>query len=622
MEEVYFRHEQIRQSQEKLLKDVTNAINNKENMITHAPTGLGKTDAVLSPAVTKGIERNQDIFFATPKISQHEIALQVIKELNKEHDLNVKAADIVGKKYMCTDKSLKEAPANEFYELCKKQKKNETCPFYKYARGYSIKEKAKAKNRMNKFLEWYGTGKTNQDTLKHIQKLNEPPCGYEALIEAGKNAQVVICDYYHVLNPYIAKTFLNKLGKDTENSILIIDEAHNAPDRIRASLSKKMGTYSLKKAKKECNLLNNRELKNRITRIKRNIDKRGKKLENKEELIQKNTIPIPNTETLDDLKETGMSYLEKTNRNTSSCLAIKKFYEEWKKEKEAFIRIIKEWDSGRGYSIVYKCLDPSIFTKDIINSTDSTIMMSGTLKPQQMYRDLMGLNKDKTRLKEYQSPFPSDNKLNIIVPTVTTKYSKRNEKQYKKIAKEASKIIKKTPGNTAVFFPSYSVLNKVKKHLKKQLNKPLLTQKKGATPKERNTLLKKFKNYSNKLGDGAILAGVSGGSYGEGIDLPGQELMGALIIGVPLKEPDLETKALIDYFEHKYGRGWEYGYIFPAMTKAIQAAGRCIRNEKDRGVVAYLDERFTWRNYSRCFPEEMNIKVTEKPDRAVAEFWN
>ncbi len=621
MKEVYFRHEELRESQEKLLRDITQAIEKKENIITHAPTGLGKTDAALSPAVTKALERNQDVFFVTPKISQHEIALEVVRELNQEHGLDVKAADIVGKKYMCTDKSLREAPSNEFYELCKRQKRDEKCPFYGYAKGYSVKEKKKAKNRIDRFLEWYGTGKTNEEVLQHIEEMDKPLCGYEALVEAGKRAQVLICDYFHVLNPYIADTFLSKLGKSSEDSILIIDEAHNAPDRIRSSLSKQIGTYSLKKAKKECSLLNNKDLKNELSRMKRKIEKRGKKLEDKEELIQKNTVPVPSEETLVDLKETGMSYLDRTNRNASSCLALKNFYDEWKEEKEAFIRIFKEWDSGKGYSIVYKCLDPSIFTENIVNSTASTIMMSGTLKPQEMYRDLLGLNKEETRLEEYTSPFPSDNKLNLVVPTVTTKYSERDKEQYKKIADEAAKIIEETPGNSAIFFPSYSVLNNVKNYLKDKINKPLLTQERNSTPKERNNLLRRFKSHSKKLGDGAVLAGVSGGSYGEGIDLPGQQLMSVIIVGVPLKEPDLETKALIDYFEHKYGRGWEYGYIFPAMTKAIQAAGRCIRNKTDKGVIAYLDERFTWKNYSRCFPEDINIQVTENPRQEVKDFW-
>lgn len=622
MEKVYFRHDDLRDQQNELLKDIKRAIDQERNIVAHAPTGLGKTDAVLSPVVTKAIEENKNIFFVTPKISQHKIALEVIKDLNKEHGLSVKAADIVGKKYMCTDKSLREAPSNEFYELCRKQKKEEKCPFYKYAKGYSMKQKKKAQNRIKEFLDWYGQGKTNEQVLNHIEDMDKPLCGYEALIEAGKKAQVVICDYFHVLNPYISQTFLTKINKEVEDSILIIDEAHNAPSRIRDSLSRQIGSYSLKKAKKECSLLNNKDLKNEISRIKRKVEKRGGDIEEKEELIQKNTIPIPSKSSLIDLEETGKAYLDRTGRNTSSCLSLKNFYEEWKKDKEAYIRIIKEWKSGKGYSIQYKCLDPSIYTEDIVNPTSSTIMMSGTLKPQQMYRDLLGLDKGETELKEYKSPFPYDNRINLVVPSVTTKYSKRDKEQYSRIAEESSKIIDETPGNSAIFFPSYSVMNSVIPTLKKKTDKPILVQNQDSTPKERNSLLSRFKNYSRKLGGGAVLAGVSGGSYGEGIDLPGQELMGVIIVGVPLRKPDLETKALIDYFDHKYGKGWEYGYIYPAMTKAIQAAGRCIRNEEDKGVIAYLDNRFTWKNYSRCFPEEINPEITENPGEKVKEFWN
>jgi len=623
MENIYFRHDQLREQQKQLVKDTYKAIKERKNIIAHAPTGLGKTDAVLSPAITQALETGKNIFFATPKISQHEIALKTIKDINEKYGLEIKAVELVGKKHLCPDKALKDAPSHEFYELCKKQKKEEKCPFYSYAVGYSPREKKKAKNRINDFMEWYGTGKTNEQVINHVEQMKKPLCGYEAVIEAGKKAQVVICDYYHVLNPFISETLMQKMGKSLEDSILIIDEAHNAPDRIRNSLSRQIGSYSFKKAKKEADVLNRNELKNTLNRIKRKIEKEGKELEkNGEKLITKNNLPIPEKEKRIQLEEAGINYMKKTNKNQSSCLAIKKFYDKWLEEdqQESYIRIMKKWKSGKGITIQYKCLDPSLYTEKIVNKTRSTVMMSGTMKPQRMYRDLIGIDKEQTELKEYTSPFPEQNQLKIIVPGVTTKYSERNKEQYKEIAEKTTEITQNTPGNTAVFFPSYKVMYNVQEHLKNNIKKPIITQEKGYTPKERNQALRRFKNHSDTE-EGALLTAVSGGSYGEGIDLPGQELMGVIIVGIPLKEPDLETKALIDYYDHKYGKGWEYGYIFPAMTKAIQAAGRCIRNEEDKGVIAYLDNRYTWKNYSRCFTEKRNMEVTREPGETVKQFW-
>ena len=95
-----------------------------------------------------------------------------------------------------------------------------------------------------------------------------------------------------------------------------------------------------------------------------------------------------------------------------------------------------------------------------------------------------------------------------------------------------------------------------------------------------------------------------GGSFSEGVDLPGDLLNGVIAVGVPLGKPDLQTKEMIGYFDKKFSRGWEYGYLYPAMSKCFQSAGRCIRSEKDKGVVIFLDERFAWQNYFCCFPKE------------------
>ena len=115
--------------------------------------------------------------------------------------------------------------------------------------------------------------------------------------------------------------------------------------------------------------------------------------------------------------------------------------------------------------------------------------------------------------------------------------------------------------------------------------------------------------------------GVISGSFGEGIDLPGDLLKGVVIVGLPLQKPDLETKALIDYFDKKFKKGWDYGYLYPAFNKCLQSAGRCIRSETDRGVIIFLDERYTWSNYARCFPPDWKMRTTLLYGRMIEEFF-
>jgi DNA excision repair protein ERCC-2 len=136
---------------------------------------------------------------------------------------------------------------------------------------------------------------------------------------------------------------------------------------------------------------------------------------------------------------------------------------------------------------------------------------------------------------------------------------------------------------------------------------------------EKQDTLKQFKNRSED-GDGLLL-GVAAGSFGEGIDFPGEILKAAFIIGLPLQRPDLETKALIDFLDEKFGKGWDYGYSYPAMNRAIQAAGRCIRSKEDRGVIVYMDKRYSWSNYRKVFPPDTSLKKSKAPWQEIEKFF-
>ena len=138
------------------------------------------------------------------------------------------------------------------------------------------------------------------------------------------------------------------------------------------------------------------------------------------------------------------------------------------------------------------------------------------------------------------------------------------------------------------------------------------------TKKEKSEMLERFKEYKDT---GAVLLGAATGSFGEGIDLPGELLKCVIIVGLPLQKPDLETKELISYYDLKFGKGWDYGYLFPAFNKALQNAGRCIRSRKDKGVIIFLDERYNWPNYFRCFPSDTGIKTTHLYIDRIKEFF-
>ena len=132
-------------------------------------------------------------------------------------------------------------------------------------------------------------------------------------------------------------------------------------------------------------------------------------------------------------------------------------------------------------------------------------------------------------------------------------------------------------------------------------------------------MLERFKSYKD---EGAALLGAATGSFGEGIDLMGDYLKAVIVVGLPLEKPNLETGALIDYYDRKFGKGWDYGYVLPAITRTLQNAGRCIRSETDKGVIIFLDERYAWPRYYKCFPKEMDVSISQHYPEKIRQFFS
>jgi len=142
--------------------------------------------------------------------------------------------------------------------------------------------------------------------------------------------------------------------------------------------------------------------------------------------------------------------------------------------------------------------------------------------PIKMYAEILGLEEKRTVLKEYQNPFPKENHLKLLVPDVTTKFTHRNANEFQKIAKHVAEIVNLVPGNSAVFFPSFNVLESVSFFLDDKVSREIIKQKPKMLSSERATQLERFRNAAS--GFGAVMLGVSSGSYAEGLDYPGNLL--------------------------------------------------------------------------------------------------
>ena len=610
-----FPYDAIRPQQDLLIDAVSRAVNNKGQLVVHAPTGLGKTAGALAPAIEYALQNEKTVIFVTSRHTQHELALKTVQSIKEKHNIKIFSANLVGKKHYCLQPGAERLRSREFTEYCKALREDKSCEYYENVKvGEELSPKMKLSLMEAKELQ-------TSEQMKSACSKNGV-CPYEVAIRLTKDAHVIITDYNYLFNPGVASSFMQRIDKELKDCIIVVDEAHNLPDRVKESASDRLTSTMLQRAFSEAEKFEFDEHARKIQQISDLFGRLGLTIEeyqeerflDKEDFVRK----------IDDY-ETFMKQLEaagdvvREEQQYSYLGAVADFMRIWfEGDDDGFTRIFSEnsFNDKTIYTLSYRCLDPSVVTGQVITQAHASVMMSGTLSPTRMYKELLGaLRAEELTL---QSPFPQSNKLALIVPKTSTKFTQRSEAMYAEIGSHCTKIANKVPGNVAIFFPSYALLTNVSKNMR-GLTKTVFTERSGMTREEKHEFLERFKQYKE---DGAVLLGVISGSFGEGVDLPGDLLRGVVVVGLPLGKPDLETKALINYFDNKYGRGWDYGYTFPAFNKTMQSAGRCIRTENDRGVIVFLDERYANEQYKRCFPDDWDVKTTILYEGLIGRFFN
>ncbi len=615
--EMLFPYEHVRDVQDRLMKNVALALKNRKNLIAHAPTGLGKTAASLAPALAYALGHDLKVLFLTSRHTQHHLAVETLRDIQAAHNIDIKATDIIGKKWMCSQPGAARLYSGEFAEFCKKMREEGTCEFYANTRdGFRLKPKALV------MLEGLSKRITHTEELIR-ESMDEKLCAYEVSLEHSGRSDVIIADYYYVFHPNVSETFFKRSGIDLSRCILIVDEAHNLPTRIRDLASSRLSGNILRLAIREAKKLGYTETIQNLSMIQDIFSKLAKglgagaeRLVPREEFISLVEQAAPFERLAADLETIADAVRE--SQRQSFIGSVAGFMQAWQGPSEGFARFIRfsEFKGTPNLVLSVSCLDPSVISRPVLDSAYSAVFMSGTLTPTEMYADVLGV--DEAEEKEFPCPFPENNRLNIVVPWVTTRFTERSPKQFENIAKACAGITNLVPGNSFLFFPSYSLRDRVYTHFAPLSKKTCFLEKAQLTKEERKDLIEDFKKHKDT---GAVLLGVASGSFSEGVDLPGDFLKCVVIVGLPLVQPDLETKELISYYERKFSKGWDYGYIFPAFNKALQSGGRCIRSGTDRGVVAFLDERYLWPRYSRLFPEDWDIVVAKDYEDRIEEFF-
>ncbi len=616
--ELLFPYPKIRKIQDKLIVRIMEGIQTKKDIIVHAPTGLGKTVAALGTLIPYAKRNKLKIVFMTSRHTQHTLAIKTCRDIKAAFDFDLLVTDLIGKKWMCAQAGVSNLYSGEFSEFCRSLRESRKCEFYENTKK-SNKLSPEAKIVMEKLM----------DSITHTEKVidickEHKLCPYEMALSLAARSDVIISDYYYLFNPSISEHFLKRAGIDIEEVILVVDEAHNLPTRIRDLLSTRISSSTMRRAIREAKKNRYEEtikniviVQDALNMICSSMDIGEERIVKKEEFITHISEEADMDELISDLSFIADEVRKKQRQSSIGTIAA--FLEEWQGEDEGYARIaeIIKTKHGPQSRISYLCLDPSMISKDIISQANLTLMMSGTLTPTSMYKDLLGF--ENAILDSFDSPFPKENILNLIIPRTTTKYSQRNIEQYQNIANICADIINRVPGNTIVFFPSYIFRDSVYSFLSTKCKKTIFMENQALTKEEKTGMLERFKSYS---GSGAVILGVSSGSFSEGVDLPGDLLKCVIVVGLPLQRPDLKTKSLIQYYDKKFQKGWDYGYVFPAFNKTIQSAGRCIRTENDKGAVIFLEERYLWPKYFKCFPQDWHLKIAKDYMKELDNFFS
>ncbi len=593
-----FPFNNYRKGQKNIINDVRECLNNDKNLLLHAPTGLGKTIGVLYPALNYAIKNDLKIFFLTPRHTQQEIVYETVKKINEENNSSIGCISFLGKKKMCNHEASKILMSYEFANFCNNLKKMHACSYY---------ENVKKLKKISDF---------NNMSTEEIMNYCKPKklCSYEIVCRRAEDARVIIGDYYYVFNPFIRQAIFTRIKNELSNNIIIVDEAHNLSNRIRQSCSSTISTYSIKGSIKEAEEHEFVKTKNDLIKLNQLFNHFRQELRGKEEIyINKerfrNTLSRLTGKELSDI-QTYLEYLSKEvykENNKSSSHAISEFLKKIINDNKSRILIFRK---KKDYCLLENFnMDPRIISKEVINNAHSVLLMSGTLKPLRMHQELLGFNPHNTLMKEYESSFPEENRLVVINDEFSTKYKYRTKNMINKMSEKTAEIVNNSDVNTLLFFPSYKFKERFLKKFTPLSEKTVFQE----TPDtDKNKLLKQFSEYS-----GAVLACVIGGSFSEGIDYPGKLAEMAIIIGVPFNPPDLKIKALIKYYDYKFNRGWDYAYTFPALNKAVQAGGRCIRSPDDKGVIILMDNRYKRRHYENVYPNEWNIKIGEDTNSII-----
>lgn len=591
-----------REGQRDIVSGVYHTVSSGKTLFVQAPTGVGKTMSAIFPSVRAiGEGKGETLFYLTAKTITGTVAQEAFHIL-REKGLKFKVTTITAKEKLCFQDTPECTP--------------EKCP---YAKGHF--------DRVNDAVYelWTTEEVYSREVIRaHAEKWQV--CPFEMCLDLSVWVDGIICDYNYVFDPnvHLKRFFGENISGD---HIFLIDEAHNLVERGREMYSAGISRQSLFALRKK--------IKKRFSKLARTLEKANRQMKELEE----------------DLAETGKGYQVLANPGVlpitflaisgelEEILEEKELEEELRREILEFYFIVRDFlnvselvdenyvvytenSAEEGFRLRLFCVNPAENLGEYLKKGRSAIFFSATMFPMLYYRELLTTDRDAYGIY-VQSPFPKENRRILIGSDVSSRYTRRNRAEYSKIAGYIARCVWQRPGNYMVFFPSYRLMEDVLQVYEEEFSVDwvrCVCQTPDMTEQEREGFLEEFQEREGTLVGFCVLGGI----FSEGVDLTGESLIGAVIVGTGLPQIGSQREILKEYYDKKNHCGFDYAYRYPGMNKVLQAAGRVIRTKEDKGVILLLDDRFWDRDYQEIFPREWQDRTGCRLDTvegAVERFW-
>jgi DNA excision repair protein ERCC-2 len=631
IQKIKFPFDRYRPGQRELAVAAYRALARGERLFLEAPTGIGKTISVFFPAVKAlGEGRLARIFYLTATTMGRVVAERAVTDL-RTSGLRLRTLTLTAKARLCLQNGRPCDPR--------------TCPL---AQGYYDRCKPAIRAALAR-------EEITRPVLEAVAAEFQV-CPYELSLDVSEWADAVICDYNYVFDP---KVYLRRhFGETGGDYGFLVDEAHNLVDRAREMFSAELDAGEvrevgrlIKKSLPKCA----RDLSRLSTALVKLAEAGGLVEDEPDDsasdaepdlfLSEPASAPLPPLgealkkhrdgarvcrefpAALPPLLEIALTsaadWLAKNQPAEFRERLLELFF-----QLNSFVRTAELYDEryvtlfhpGSFARVKLFCLDPSHLLRQALERGRAAVFFSATLAPMDYYRRLLG-GEEADAVLQLASPFPPENLAVLVESRLRTDFKERAN-SLAQVVRAIAALAGGRPGNYLVYLPSYQYLGMVAAEFK--VVRPdweILVQRPGMSEADREEFLTAF-----AVEHGRTLVGfaVLGGIFGEGIDLAGERLIGAVIVGVGLPQLDVERDLIADYFQCQIGAGFDYAYVFPGMNRVLQAIGRVIRSETDRGAVLLIDARFQEPRYRRLFPawwRSLTIHKAADLSAIVRQFW-